>query len=118
MIWATGSDILTPADQFIVTELCQLFEEKEFVRKALKSGAVPLAYMAPNGQINNHPFVKQLDDKRVRINSLISSIGFSPADRARLGVLDALSEDPEVKALTQRQQDRAEARKAQREANQ
>lgn len=115
-VWRSGGDILTDADYFLILELCQIYEEKEFVRGRLTNGDVPRAYKAPNGNIITHPFVTQLKEARVQMNSLFSALGFSPTDRARLGAIDALSEDPQLKALLESRKAREAERAAQREA--
>lgn len=115
-LWRNGGDLLTDADTFLILELCQLYEEKEFVRGQLASGAVPRAYKALNGNIVTHPFVVQLKDARTQMNTLFSALGFSPTDRARLGAIDALSEDPALKLLLDRKREREAERAAKREA--
>lgn len=115
LLWAGGADFFKPADAFVIRELCQVFEEKEFVRTQLATGAVPRAYKAKNGQLASHPFVSQLAALRALINSLSASLGLSPADRARLGVMDALTDDPAVAELYRRMDERKEERRLARE---
>jgi len=59
----------------------------------LVTGEVKRHYVVPNGQHVTHPYVKQLQDLRVQMTAWLSALGFSPTDRARLGVGEVRESD-------------------------
>lgn len=86
-IWSAGRTWLSPgADSQVITLLCQAQDESEQLRAALNSGEVPRAYELPNGSQITHPYVTQLKDLRVQMTAWLASLGFSPADRARMNL--------------------------------
>jgi phage terminase small subunit len=52
----------------------------------LASGEVPRFYTLPNGSFVTHPVVQQLKDLRVQMTAWLAALGYSPSDRARLGL--------------------------------
>lgn len=97
-IWSSGKSWLSPkGDKAIVRLLCQAHDEYEQIRRSLAIGEVPRHYVLPNGSFVSHPYVTQMRELRTQITSWLSALGFSPADRARLGLgevrqMDALDE--------------------------
>lgn len=97
-VWTAGKSWLSPAaDSHVVTLLCQAFDEAEEIRRALTIGEVPRFYKLPNGSYVTHPLVAQLKELRTQSTAWLSALGFSPSDRARLGLgevrqADALDE--------------------------
>lgn len=97
-IWSAGRTWLSPSsDQQIVKMLCQALDEHEHMRRALSIGEVPRFYALPNGSYVSHPYVSQIKECRAQMTAWLSALGFSPTDRARLGVgevrqIDALDE--------------------------
>lgn len=86
-IWSAGNTWLSPvADRRLVTMLCQAQDEAESIRRALATGEVKRHYVVGNGQHVTHPYVNQLKELRVQMTSWLSALGFSPSDRARLGI--------------------------------
>jgi len=53
-----------------------------------------------------HPMVNQLKELRVQMTTWLSAIGFSPSDRARLGLAEVRVRD-ELDELAQRRAQRA-----------
>lgn len=105
-IWRAGKQWLSPdADAHVVALLCQAYDEAEEIRRAIVIGEVPRFYKLPNGSYVTHPLVTQLQQIRSQSTAWLAALGFSPADRARLG----LSEVRQSDALTE-----LEARRAQR----
>jgi P27 family predicted phage terminase small subunit len=98
-IWAGAKDWLHESDAFIVTELCQIYQDKELYRRALDLGSVPRTYRLSNKTIVPHPYVALLKDSRAQMNTHLSSLGLSPADRARIGAIEALKDDPVLDLL-------------------
>lgn len=86
-VWSAGRSWLSPeSDYEIVTMLCHAKDESEECRRLLSIGEVPRYYILPNGSYVTHPVVTQLKDLRTQMTSWLAALGFSPADRARLGV--------------------------------
>jgi P27 family predicted phage terminase small subunit len=105
-VWTAGRQWLSPnADAYLITLLCQAHDEAEDIRRAIAIGEVPRFYKLPNGSYVSHPLVTQLKEIRSQSTAWLAALGFSPADRARLG----LSEVRESNAL-----DELEARRANR----
>lgn len=120
-IWASAHGWLMEADAVTILELCQIYDEKELYRRAISLGSVPRVYKMTNGALAPHPYVNLLKDARAQINSILASLGFTPADRAKIGAMESLAEDPLVdliKRKTERDLERREAqyaRQAERE---
>lgn len=112
-IWASAHGWLMEADAVVILELCQIFEEKELYRRAIALGSVPRVYKMPNGTLAPHPYINLLKDSRVQITSHLSSLGFNPSDRAKLGAMESLIEDPLVDLIKRK----AERDMARREAH-
>lgn len=93
-IWAGAHGWLHDTDEFIIGELCQVFQDKELYRRSLEIGAVPRTYRLSNKTWVAHPYVNLLSDSRKQMNSMFSSLGFSPADRAKIGAMESLQDDP------------------------
>lgn len=106
-VWDAGRQWLAPeADRTIVTLLCQAQDELETIRMALASGEVERTYVSTNGTIVSHPYIAQIKDLRVQMTSWLSALGFSPADRARLGLAEVRVRD-ELDDLVRRRNERA-----------
>lgn len=95
-VWAAAHGWLTDADAVVILELCQIFEEKELYRRAISLGNVPRVYKMPNGTLAPHPYVNLLKDSRVQMTSHLASLGFNPSDRAKIGAIESLVDDPLV----------------------
>lgn len=86
-VWSAGRTWLSPASDFdVVVLLCHAADEAEELRLGLARGDFPRFYSLPNGSEVTHPAVTQLKDLRTQMTSWLAALGFSPADRARLGV--------------------------------
>lgn len=106
-VWDAGRQWLAPeADRTIVTLLCQAQDELETIRLALATGEVERTYVSTNGTIVSHPYIAQIKDLRVQMTSWLSALGFSPADRARLGLAEVRVRD-ELDDLVRRRNERA-----------
>lgn len=106
-VWDAGRQWLAPeADRTIVTLLCQAQDELETIRTALATGEVERTYVSTNGTIVSHPYIAQIKDLRVQMTSWLSALGFSPADRARLGLAEVRVRD-ELDDLVRRRNERA-----------
>jgi P27 family predicted phage terminase small subunit len=105
-IWVAGRQWLSPeSDMTIVTYLCQAHDEAEAIRRDITSGEVERYYMLPNGSLVSHPLIAQLKDLRAQMTAWLAAIGFSPADRARLGLAEVRVRD-ELDDLQRRRSER------------
>lgn len=114
-IWAGAHEWLHKTDEFVITELCQVYQDKELYRRALELGAVQRVYRLSNKTLVPHPYVAMLKDARAQMNAHFASLGFNPEARARIGAVEALQDDP-VLELMRGKVKRTESRRAKQEA--
>jgi P27 family predicted phage terminase small subunit len=108
-VWQAGRSWLSPeADRPLVESLCHAADEAEGLRAALADGSTPRYYEMLNGAIVTHPAVTQLRDLRVQRTAWLSMLGFSPADRSRLGLAEVRVRD-ELDELKNRRDERRAA---------
>jgi P27 family predicted phage terminase small subunit len=112
--WDAGRAWLSPeSDAQLVRDLCCVAQEAETLRCDIESGVVPRWYETSHGQVNPHPAVKQLNEYRSQLVTRWSMLGFSPSDRARLGLAQVRIRD-ELDGLIQRRAERVRGWEAQR----
>lgn len=88
-VWDAGRQWLSPdSDRTIITLLCNAQDEAEDIRRLISSGEISRFYVTANGQMVTHPLVTQLNGLRAQMTSWLAAIGFSPADRSRLGLAE------------------------------
>ena len=88
-VWVAGRPWLSAeADYPLIVMLCQAQDEAESIRRALADGSEDRYYVASNGQKVTSPYVTQLKDLRAQITGWLSSLGYSPTDRSRLGLAE------------------------------
>ena len=110
LVWTAGRSWLSPQSDFeLVAMLCHAKDEAEECRRLLTIGEVPRFYVLPNGSYVTHPVVVQLKDLRTQMTAWLSALGFSPADRARLGVGEVRA-DSALDELQRRRDARAAAK--------
>lgn len=109
LVWTAGAQWLSPqADYPLVSMLCQAQDEAEEIRQAIADGSEERYYTVGNGQKVTSPLVSQLKDLRVQITTWLSALGYSPTDRARLGIGEVRVQD-ELDELEARRQARRKA---------
>lgn len=97
-LWQAGSQHLAPlADGPLVVKLCEQWEDAARLREWLGGDVERRWYVTAAGQIVSHPAVKQIEQINAQCTAWLSMLGFTPSDRARLGlaevrVADALDE--------------------------
>jgi P27 family predicted phage terminase small subunit len=105
-VWVAGRTWLSPeSDQTIVAMLCEAQDDYCLIRNLLNSGEEPRFYITANGQMVTHPLVTQLQNLRAQMTSWLAAIGFSPADRSRLGLAEVRVRD-DLDELQRRRVDR------------
>jgi P27 family predicted phage terminase small subunit len=108
-VWSAGRQWLSPdSDYVLIAMLCQAQDEAEEIRRVLAIGAEKRYYTIANGQQVTSPLVKQLKELRIQITGWLASLGYSPTDRARLGLGEVRHSD----ALDELNRKRAERMKA------
>lgn len=106
-IWDAGRQWLAvESDKTIVSLLCHAHQEAEQLRRGLESGEYSRVYVHANGSPVTTPWVTQLKELRVQMTAWLAAIGFSPADRARLGLAEVRVRD-ELDDLKKRRDERA-----------
>jgi hypothetical protein len=106
------------SDAQLVRDLCCVAQEAETLRCDIESGVVPRWYETSHGQVNPHPAIKQLNEYRSQLVTRWSMLGFSPSDRARLGLAQVRIRD-ELDVLMEKRAARVavwEAERAQKAA--
>jgi P27 family predicted phage terminase small subunit len=106
-VWLAGRTWLSPdSDRTIITLLCQAQDEHEEIRRQIALGEIARYYTTANGQMVTHPMVTQLQNLRTQMTAWLAAIGFSPADRSRLGLAEVRVRD-ELDELQRRRVERA-----------
>ncbi len=91
-VWSAGHAWLSPdADSVLLTMLCEAADEREAIRAELEDTG--RTFTTAKGYVAPHPLIGQLRTLEHQMTQWLSLLGFSPTDRARLGLA-------EVKALT------------------
>ena len=106
-IWEAGRTWLSPdSDYLIVRRLCEAEDEYQQIRRAIWDGTIRRYYEVANGQLVSHPIVGQYEKLRVQMTAWMAAIGFSPSDRARLGLAEVRVRN-ELDELAERRANRA-----------
>lgn len=88
-VWAGGRRWLSEAqDTVLIARLAERLDEVAALRAWLGEDVERRWYATANGQVVTHPAVKQLDQADAQITAWLSMLGFSPSDRARLGLAE------------------------------
>jgi P27 family predicted phage terminase small subunit len=110
-VWEAGRTWLAPAaDRTLVTLLCQAEDELQTMRLSFLTGEAERTYVTSNGSIVSHPYIAQMKDLRAQMTAWLSALGFSPADRARLGLAEVRVRDA-LDELQRRRDERASGTK-------
>lgn len=88
-VWTGGRRWLSEAqDAVLIARLAEKLEEVAALRDFLGADVTRRWYETANGQIVTHPAVKQIDQADAQVTAWLSMLGFSPSDRARLGLAE------------------------------
>ena len=96
-VWEAGQQtkhIAPLHDAQLILMLCHAVDEADFFRTELASGNVERVYLMSNGAYAPHPYVKELGNLRTQITAWLSMLGFSPTDRARMGIGEVVEDSP------------------------
>jgi P27 family predicted phage terminase small subunit len=88
-IWAAGRRHLSEQhDTILVSLLVERLQDRRVIRGWLGDHPENRWYVTANGQVVTHPAVKQIDQIDAQVTGWLSMLGFSPSDRARLGLAE------------------------------
>lgn len=94
-LWNAGSSWLNAEQDYTLIKLvCEATDDLYTKRQALRDGTVDEVYLTSNGTWVNHPYYTQVKDLRIQITAWLSALGFSPSDRARLGIAEQKADNP------------------------
>ena len=87
--WTAGRRHLSELhDTPLMTRLCSNFDKIAELEAWLGDEVERRWYTSPNGQIVTHPAVKQIEQMDAQNTGWMSLLGFTPSDRARLGLAE------------------------------
>jgi P27 family predicted phage terminase small subunit len=84
--WDAGSDWLAPGDTTILDLLCRQVDEIGRWQEIVKREG--FTFTTSNGFVRVHPAVAQIRELEQRVVTNLGLCGFTPADRARLGLTE------------------------------
>jgi len=86
-IWEAGFWLKAEQDYAWIEQIAYAYDQiKEFREKVKEDGLVVTGYA---GQVVAHPLIAEIRKCEATIRECLSKIGFSPTDRARLGIMEA-----------------------------
>jgi len=89
MFWKAGRRHLSEDhDSALLEMLCQAVENVARINAWLAKDVTRQFYETANGQLVTHPLVKQKQESLAQITAWLSLLGFTPSDRARLGLAE------------------------------
>jgi len=87
VLWTGGRRHLSELhDTPLMTRLCKNFDKIAELELWLGKDVERRWYTSPNGQVVTHPAVKQIEQMDAQNTAWMSLMGFTPSDRARLGL--------------------------------
>lgn len=87
VLWTGGRRHLSELhDVPLMTRLCKNFDKIAELELWLGKDVERRWYTSPNGQVVTHPAVKQIEQMDAQNTAWMSLMGFTPSDRARLGL--------------------------------
>ena len=89
MFWNAGRRHLSEAhDSALIERLCLAFEQLARIEAWLGTDVTRWFYETANGQLVTHPLIKQKTELNAQVTAWLSLLGFTPSDRARLGLAE------------------------------
>lgn len=86
-IWLAGSSWLAPAQDYRWVEIiCRAYDDIEGFRAKVRADG--LIQKGSMGQVIAHPLIGEIRKAEAQIMKALSTLGFSPSDRARLGLAE------------------------------
>jgi P27 family predicted phage terminase small subunit len=89
MFWDAGRRHLSEKhDAALIERLCLACEQVARIEAWLGTDVSRWFYETANGQMVTHPLIKQKTELNAQITAWLSLLGFTPSDRARLGLAE------------------------------
>jgi P27 family predicted phage terminase small subunit len=89
MFWDAGRRHLSEKhDAALIERLCLAFDQVARIEQWLGTDVTKWFYETANGQLVTHPLIKQKSELNAQITAWLSLLGFTPSDRARLGLAE------------------------------
>jgi len=89
VLWTGGRRHLSELhDGPLMGRLCRNYQVIWELEQWLGSDLTNRWYTSPNGQVVTHPAVKQIEQMDAQCTAWLSLLGFTPSDRARLGLAE------------------------------
>jgi P27 family predicted phage terminase small subunit len=89
MFWDAGRRHLSEKhDAALIERLCLAFDQVARIEQWLGTDVTRWFYETANGQLVTHPLIKQKSELNAQITAWLSLLGFTPSDRARLGLAE------------------------------
>jgi P27 family predicted phage terminase small subunit len=89
VLWTGGRRHLSELhDGPLMGRLCRNYQKIYDLEVWLGDDVTTRWYTSPNGQIVTHPAVKQIEQMDAQCTAWLSLLGFTPSDRARLGLAE------------------------------
>jgi P27 family predicted phage terminase small subunit len=89
MFWDEGRRHLSEKhDAALIERLCLAFDQVARIEQWLGTDVTRWFYETANGQLVTHPLIKQKSELNAQITAWLSLLGFTPSDRARLGLAE------------------------------
>lgn len=109
LVWTEGAEWLTPADYYAVLTLAEAWSEKEHLRSLIATGLEQRVIDHVNGSRVTNPVVHQLKEAKAAVQTGLSALGFTPTDRARLGLTGETAESVMMQFIQQTKNARQQA---------
>ena len=88
-VWRAGRRHLSEQhDEILISLLVERLQDRRTIRDWLGDHPENRWYVTANGQVVTHPAVKQIEQIDAQVTGWLSMLGFSPSDRARLGLAE------------------------------
>ncbi len=107
-IWVAAPWLAAKTDYSLISQICFVHDETEILRLKFASGEIDYSYVTGQGQYVIRPEYKIIQQNRAQLTAWFASIGFSPADRSRLGLSEVREYDP-LDELNKRRNERKDA---------
>jgi P27 family predicted phage terminase small subunit len=89
MFWDAGRRHLSEKhDSALVEKVCAAIEQVALIEAWQGKDVMNWFYETANGQLVTHPLIKQKGELNAQITAWLSLLGFTPSDRARLGLAE------------------------------
>lgn len=106
-VWSAGWWLNEEQDYHWVLTLSKAYDDMQAFREQVEhDGLVVTGYA---GQMTAHPLIKEIRDCERQIMKCLSTLGFSPSDRARLGIQAVKQQNELQKLQNARRQNREQS---------